>query len=111
MIRKLVLLAVVAPVALSACTPTKYTGGEPPLIAQDVDTWWGDKIGPHEGAGAIAVLPNCTQAWVTDEGVEGYADLRYDPKSGLPVCDKTIAPGSVIGNIQGSNDYPDYLLR
>ncbi|MEJ1991711.1 MAG: hypothetical protein P8X50_08350 [Maritimibacter sp.] len=111
MIRKALLLAVVVPVALSACTSTVYTGGEPPLIATNEDTWLGDKAGPHEGAGAVAVLPNCTQAWVTDEGWEGYGDLRYDPKTGLPVCTTQIAPGSVVGDIRGSDDMQDWLPR
>ena len=111
MITKLVLLALLAPITVAGCTSTAYTGGEPPLIATNKDTWFGDNQGPHNGAGAVAVLPNCTQAWVTDEGLEGYGDLRYDPKSGLPVCTKEIAPGSVVGNIQGSGDAPDWLPR
>lgn len=111
MTSKFVLLALMAPLAVAGCTSTAYTGGEPPLIAQDTDTWLGDESGPHEGAGAIAVLPNCTQAWLTDEGWEGYGDLRYDPKTGLPVCTTQIEPGSVVGNIQGSPDMIDFLPR
>ena len=46
---------------------------------------------------------------VIDEGVEGYASTRSDPRTGLPVCTTQIPPGSVIGKPQVSNDFPDYL--
>ncbi len=38
-----------------------------------------------------------------DDGVEGYAGRRFDPKSGLPVCDNHHPPGTVVGEYQSDN--------
>jgi len=109
MTRKFALLALIAPIAIAGCQSTAYDGGAPKLIARNVDSAWGDPQGPRDGNAAVAVLPNCTQAWITDEGLEGYGTLRYDPKSGLPVCSTEIPAGSVIGDHRASADLPDIL--
>lgn len=109
MIRKLVLIAVAAPLALAGCQSTTYTGGAPKLIARASDGTFGNRAGPVDGVAAVAVTPDGCEAWILDEGVEGYASTRSDPRSGLPVCSGVIPPGSVIGNHQVSNDFPDYL--
>jgi hypothetical protein len=50
-----------------------------------------------DGEAAIAYDPDGCQVWIIDDGLEGYASPRFDPKTGLPVCDKKHPPGTVIG--------------
>ena len=109
MTRKLILLALVAPIAVAGCQSTTYTGGAPKLIARNTDSFLGDNPGPRDGVAAVAVLPDGCEAWIVDEGVEGYGGTRSDPQSGLPVCTDEIPPGSVIGDHTVSDDFPDYL--
>ncbi len=109
MIRTFALIALLAPVAVAGCQSTAYTGGAPKLIAQNKDSGFGDGPGPRNGVAAVAITPDGCAAWIMDEGVEGYASTRSDPRSGLPVCTTQIPPGSVIGNPQVSGDFPDYL--
>ncbi|MCB1336039.1 MAG: hypothetical protein KDK10_00770 [Maritimibacter sp.] len=110
MTRKLVLIAALAPLALAGCQSTAYNGGAPKLIATNSDHSFGDGAGPVNGRAAVAVTPDGCQAWILDEGVEGYASTRSDPRTGLPVCDPAIPPGSVIGDHRVSKDVPDFLL-
>ncbi len=108
--RKFLLAALIAPIALAGCmSSTEYTGGAPKLIARDVDRTWGDSSGPRDGIAAVAVTPDGCQAWIVDEGVEGYASTRSDPRSGLPVCSNEIPAGAVIGDHTVGSDFPDYL--
>lgn len=109
MMKKTVLAALVAPIALAACQSTEYTGGDPKLIAQPYDTWFGDPEGPKDGRAAVAVLPDGCEAWIVDDGLEGYAGTRSDPKSGLPRCTSEIPRGAVIGEWRSSPDLPDIL--
>jgi hypothetical protein len=109
MIRHLLLLTLVAPIALAGCQSTTYTGGEPKLIARDRDTGFGDAIGPRHGVAALAVTPDGCHAWIMDDGLEGYATTRSDPRTGLPICSSQYPPGSVIGRHTISDDIPDYL--
>ncbi len=109
MMKKLMLLALVAPIALAGCKSTAYNGGQPKLLARASDGAWGDTQGPRDGIAAVAVTPDGCEAWLMDEGVEGYATTRSDPRTGLPVCTNRIPPGSVIGNPSVSSDFPDYL--
>ena len=109
MMKKFVLLALVAPIAVAGCNSTAYDGGAPKLLARAGDSGFGDGTGPRDGIAAVAVTPDGCEAWLMDEGVEGYASTRSDPRSGLPRCTTTIPPGSVIGNPNVSGDFPDYL--
>jgi len=109
MTRKLVLLALLAPIAIAGCQSTAYDGGAPKLIARAADTSLGDTQGPRDGVAAVAVLPDGCQAWITDEGLEGYGGDRSDPRSGLPVCSSEIPAGSVIGDHRASADLIDIL--
>lgn len=63
----------------------------------------------EEGNAAIAYDPDGCQGWIIDDGVEGYSGRRYDPISGLPVCNDQFPPGTVVKNYQsqspGLNDY------
>ena len=79
----------------------KYTGDPNTVIATNYDTG-DDGVAIANGEGAIVYDPDGCQAWMLDDGVEGYAGRRYDPKSGLPVCNKRFPPGTVVGNYQTS---------
>lgn len=72
-------------------------GGKPPIMATGGEegkdgTFWALK----DGEAAIAYDPDGCQVWVIDDGPEGYASPRFDPVSGLPVCNDIYPPGSVI---------------
>ncbi|GKY88912.1 hypothetical protein [Sinisalibacter aestuarii] len=108
MTRKLFLAALIAPIALAGCMSTTTSNGVP-LIAQDRDSSFGDGLGPRDGKAAVAVTPDGCQAWIVDEGVEGYASTRSDPRSGLPVCDNRIPRGAVVGDHRASDDLFDIL--
>ncbi|NJM82595.1 MAG: hypothetical protein HC844_08905 [Tabrizicola sp.] len=54
----------------------------------------------QDGEAAIAYDPDGCQVWIIDDGVEGYASPRFNPKTGLPVCDNKHPPGTVIGPYQ-----------
>jgi len=110
MTRKFVLTALIAPLALAGCmSSTEYNGTGIPLIAQDYDTASGDVSGPRDGIAAVAVTPDGCEAWIMDEGVEGYASTRSDPRTGLPRCTTTIPRNAVIGDHRVSEDVLDIL--
>ena len=50
-----------------------------------------------DGEAAIAYDPDGCHVWIIDDGLEGYSSPRFDPKTGLPVCDSKYPPGTVIG--------------
>ena len=50
-----------------------------------------------DGQAAIAYDPDGCQVWIIDDGVEGYSSPRFNPKTGLPVCDGKYPPGTVLG--------------
>ncbi len=56
-----------------------------------------------DGEAAIVYDPDGCQNWIMDDGLEGYSTPRYDPVSGLPVCDDRYPPGTVLGKYQTSN--------
>ncbi len=96
---------------LSGCIEetVKYTGDPNTVIATNYDTR-DDTVSIANGEGAIVYDPDGCQAWMLDDGVEGYAGRRFDPKSGLPVCNKHFPPGTVIGNYQTATPgIPDYV--
>ncbi len=63
----------------------------------------------QDGGAAIAYDPDGCQGWIIDDGVEGYSGRRFDPVSGLPVCNNQYPPGTVVKNYQsqspGLRDY------
>ena len=64
----------------------------------------------REGEAAIAYDPDGCQGWIIDDGAEGYSGRRYDPASGLPVCNNLYPPGTVVGNYQtDSAPVKDYV--
>ncbi|MGA0541758.1 hypothetical protein [Neotabrizicola sp. VNH66] len=54
------------------------------------------------GEAAIAYDPDGCQNWIMDDGLEGYSSPRYDPASGLPVCNNIYPPGTVIAGPNGT---------
>jgi hypothetical protein len=61
-----------------------------------------------DGEAGIAYDPDGCQVWIIDDGIEGYATARFDPKTGLPVCDDRYPPGTVLGPYESSNaPFPD----
>ena len=71
-----------------------------------------DKTGLAPGGGAIAYDPDGCQGWIIDDGVEGYSGRRFDPVSGLPICNNHYPPGTVLRNYQtqqaGIREYVPY---
>ncbi len=63
----------------------------------------------EEGQAAIAYDPDGCQGWLIDDGLEGYSGRRFDPVTGLPICNNHYPPGTVIKDYQsqspGLNDY------
>ena len=102
----------VATVFLAGCVGgeglTPYDGDPNTVIATGVDK--GRDTGVlRNGQAAIAYDPDGCQNWIMDDGVEGYSTPRYDPVSGLPVCNDLYPPGTVLRDYQtgteGINDY------
>jgi hypothetical protein len=50
-----------------------------------------------DGQAGIAYDPDGCQVWIIDDGIEGYATARFDPETGLPVCDDRHPPGTLLG--------------
>lgn len=96
-------LMLLAGFALSACDGvTPYHKSPNTVIATAHDTGR-DSKGLVEGEAAIVYDPDGCQGWIMDDGLEGYSGRRFDPVSGLPVCNKLYPPGTVVGNYQTSS--------
>lgn len=103
-------MALVAALGISGCAYTEGMGyegthpykGSTSIIAtgQDQGRDEGTLI---DGEAAIAYDPDGCQVWIMDDGIEGYASPRFDPKTGLPVCDGKYPPGTVIGKYETSS--------
>ena len=73
-------------------------------VAEPSDKGWDRNIG---GAKHLSQLkagvwidPEGCDHWIIDDGVEGYSGRRFDPVSGLPVCNNHYPPGTVIREYQ-----------
>jgi len=70
-----------------------------------------DKGPLKAGRAAIVYDPDGCQGWLIDDGIEGYSGRRFDPVSGLPICNNLYPAGTVIGDYQ--NDVrtvlPDFV--
>lgn len=67
-----------------------------------------DEDVPRDGQAAIAYDPDGCQVWISDDGLEGYSSPRFDPATGLPVCDGKYPPGTVNGRYEtASAPIPD----
>lgn len=97
---------------LGGCTAdgvTPYVESPDTVIATAYDK--GRDVGIlTNGPAAIAYDPDGCQNWIMDDGVEGYSTPRYDPVSGLPVCNNYYPPGTVIRNYQtGTEGLVDFV--
>ena len=100
-----------AALVLSGCTSGlgPYQQSPETVIATAYDTGR-DRGVLIEGDAAIAYDPDGCQGWIIDDGVEGYSGRRYDPVTGLPICNDLYPPGTVLGNYQSeSPGLPDYV--
>jgi len=93
--------------ALSGCIAnegfegTETYGGENSVIATGQDQGFDPGV-LNNGVAAIAYDPDGCQNWIIDDGLEGYSSPRYDPVSGLPICNDLYPPGTVIRDYQSS---------
>lgn len=101
--------ALVAAFALSGCVANEgfegteaYTGANS-VIATGQDQGF-DKGVLNNGRAAIAYDPDGCQNWIIDDGLEGYSTPRYDPVSGLPICNNHYPPGTVIRDYQSKTE-------
>ncbi len=93
-------LGLAALTVLAGCEGTKpYVKSPDTLIAVPNDRGHDQSVLP-KGTGAVAYDPDGCQVWIIDDGLEGYAGRRFDPKTGKPVCDNRYPPGTVIGDYQ-----------
>lgn len=102
---------IVAPLLLGACVGDglhPYRGGND-VIATGTDK--GRDTGALvNGRAAIAYDPDGCQNWIIDDGVEGYSSPRFDPVSGLPVCNNKYPPGTVLRDYQsGTQGLRDWV--
>lgn len=87
---------VVMGLALSACGVQPYGGGDS-VIAKGDDRGLLDRGALVNAEAAIAYDPDGCQNWIIDDGMEGYSSPRFDPVSGLPICNNRYPPGTVVG--------------
>ena len=116
-IRHMALFPVLA-FGLSACASGEFFedvqrySGPDSVIAKASDSGTDDDPGLVNGEAAIAYDPDGCQVWIIDDGVEGYATPRFDPATGLPICDGKYPPGTVLGPYETSTaPGPDYVPR
>lgn len=101
---------IVAALTLSGCAAglTPYQQSPNTVIATAYDTGLGSGALTN-GQAAIAYDPDGCQGWIMDDGIEGYSGRRFDPITGLPICNGLYPPGTVLGNYQshgtGTNDW------
>ena len=87
---------------VSGCGPSRYVNGLP-VIASANDTGIFDRSPLPEGQAGIVYDPDGCQAWLIDDGLEGYASNRLDPSTGLPICNAEQPPGTVVNNYRTNN--------
>lgn len=109
-------MALLSATLLAGCVDGvhQYSGDPNTVIAASTDT--GRDPGPLEpGRAAIGYDPDGCQVWIIDDGVEGYSGRRFDPSTGLPICNNHYAPGTVVKDYQsqspGVADYTPNVAR
>ena len=90
-----------AALALSGCVSGlgPYQQSPNTVIATAYDTGRDSGV-LGDGGAAIAYDPDGCQGWLIDDGIEGYSGRRFDPITGLPICNNLFPPGTVLGNYQ-----------
>lgn len=98
----------VTAVVLSGCVSENFEGteryrGSDSIIATGQDQ--GKDTGVlNNGVAAIAYDPDGCQNWIIDDGLEGYSSPRYDPATGLPICNNLYPPGTVLREYQSNTE-------
>lgn len=89
---------------LAACDEgiKPYSAGPETVIATNHDTG-NDATGLADADAAVVYDPDGCQGWIIDDGVEGYSGRRFDPVTGLPICNSLYPPGTVVGDYQSAN--------
>ncbi len=72
-----------------------YSG--PESVIATAEDFGRDRVGLIDGQAAVAYDPDGCQVWIIDDGIEGYSSPRFNPETGLPVCDDKHPPGTVLG--------------
>lgn len=100
-----------AAVLLSGCEDgLKPYAGAKSIVAAPVDR--GIDKGPlRSGRAAIVYDPDGCQGWLIDDGIEGYSGRRFDPVSGLPICNNLYPAGTIIGDYSNGDPkvLPDFI--
>jgi hypothetical protein len=86
---------------LTGCTTRTVNGL--PVIATDNDQSIFDRADLPVGQAGIVYDPDGCQAWIIDDGLEGFASRRRDRSSGLPVCNDLFPPGTVVNEYRTNN--------
>ena len=107
-------LLALAALTLTACGGVGTFGpyrGSNSLIAAPIDRGFIDRGVLRDGEAAIVYDPDGCQGWLIDDGIEGYSGRRFDPVSGLPICNNAYPPGTVLGNYQtdGRSNSSDWV--
>jgi hypothetical protein len=107
-------LVALAALTLTACGGLGTFGpyrGPNSLIASPIDRGIVDRGVLRDGEAAIVYDPDGCQGWLIDDGIEGYSGRRFDPVSGLPICNNAYPPGTVLGNYQtdGRSNRSDWV--
>lgn len=105
--RRAGLLVAMGPL-LSACGFLEGIEGTQPYSGPDsviatAEDYGRDSVKLIDGEAAIAYDPDGCQVWIIDDGIEGYSSPRFDPATGLPICDNKYPPGTVIGVYETSD--------
>ncbi len=107
---KLIPLSMTAFLGLAACMSPQEGDRVAPQVAIAQDTAVPNEGGaPLEGVPwAIAVLPDGCQAWIGDNGAEGYGDARLDRETGAAICSDRLPAGAIVGDYRQTS-FPDIL--
>lgn len=109
---KLIATSLMAATLLSGCIEgvNPYVKSPDTIIAIPQDRG-SDSSGIADAKAAIAYDPDGCQGWIIDDGLEGYSGRRFDPVTGLPVCNNLYPPGTVLRDYQanGAGLQPDYV--
>lgn len=98
------LAGLLAATTLTGCVGglTPYNGDPNTVIATAYDKGRDSGV-LEEGHAAIAYDPDGCQGWIIDDGVEGYSGRRFDPVTGLPICNNHYPPGTVLKDYQSQS--------
>lgn len=96
----LALCAISSAMLVTGCGVTPYVKSPDTVIARGYDGGLGNRGTLQDGGAGIAYDPDGCQGWILDDGIEGYSGRRFDPATGLPICNNLYPPGTVLRNYQ-----------